>query len=245
MTGMPKKDRVAPFVPLKTDSKEFQKIYLSVRKVVARHFGDCPGLNVDLETHRFMGTYETVMSDFWNEKQGKEPLEDLKRAVLALEVAYGSLPWLLAAELEGNAGFIDDQKRDKFLEECPQDIIFSSQLPQPECKAAIDALGVLATRHKAAIEAIEMTLASVPEGIPTRNRPIQDWAIIEAAADLARAVGAFDVPKAIDETGAFYRLLCSLVDAFGYAERKCLKGVYAGWRKHMDGKYENFDLLDI
>lgn len=245
MTDMPKKDRVSPFAPLKTDSKEFQELYISVRAAVASHFGHCPGLNIDLETHRFMGTYQTVMSDFWQEKQGRESLENLKRAVLDLEVAFGSLPWLLAAELGGNAGFIDEQKRDKFLEECPQDIIFSSQVPKPECKAAIDALGVLAARHKAAIEVIEMTLASVPKGIQTRNRPIQEWAIIEAAADLARAVGAFDVPKAIDESGPFYRLLCSLFDVFGYARRVSLKGVYAGWRKHMDGKYEKFDLLDI
>ena len=242
---MKKFDPNKPYSPFRKDSDEYYDFCDDIKLVLMRHFGEYPNLIANSQTQRFISSYENVMTDFWNKKQGTESLEALRRAVLALASARASLPWLLGFELRGNASFIDEKKREQFLAKTTQDIIFKSQLPEPSSSNGVGALFALAENHLAAIEAIDMALKNVPEGIETRNRPIQEWAIIEAAAEVARVVGAFDVPKAIDDSGPFYRLLSSLFEAFGYAKRSSLKGVYAGWRKHMDGKMDNFDLLDI
>ena len=97
---MKKFDPNKPYIPFRKDSDEYYDFCDDIKLVLMRHFGEYPNFNANSQTQRFISSYENVMTDFWNKKQGTESLEALRRAVLALASARASLPWLgVVAEL--------------------------------------------------------------------------------------------------------------------------------------------------
>lgn len=234
-----------PFKPLDRESDEFNELFDALVATLQRHFGHCANFNAKRNAYRFLATYETVMEDFWTKKQALVSLKDLKRAVRDVIEAHERIPSLVYKELSGEASYHDNIKDKEFYENLTSGFVLKSLVPKREATTALEALKTLRDYRDVLIKIIDMTRSGLPKGIETRNRPLQKWALIHAAADLARAYNALDVSDSSGVPAQFESLLFGVFETFGFPRQQSVRQVYSGWRNAMDGKYEDSDLLDI
>lgn len=231
------------FEPLELYSEEYEKVRLGVEGVLRQHFASFDNFDPSWEFHRFIGAYETLMQDFWLGEHAEKALDDLRRAISSIQEAYNSTPYLVRSELELNAEFHEWQASQSDHNE-PEVAQSSGPIIPSELQVIAKSLGPLARRADDLIAVIEQTRRELPEGIPTRNRPLKEWALIHATVDVVRAFDAMNIPNSMDRAGPLYRLLRDIFEVFGI-EKESFRRVYEGWREHIDGKYENADLLPI
>ena len=212
-----------------------------ISEVFLRHVQPTnPGRPKD-DAHHFFGAYWAFFDDFWDRETASNAMDDFVRALNALCDKYYGIPSMVRDMIESRARGMDHEKREEFLRTTTADIVFKSSLPSLDGSAAADALKVLVTHKDALISAIAVERKELPEGMKTRNRPGEAYAVIHAAAEVVRR--RMNVPKAVAEAGPFYRLL---VDLFELCKVEVsVPGAFRGWRKHIDGKYENMDLMPI
>lgn len=230
--------------PLSPDGDEFWDLYDALVPVFEKHLGPNPVYSAQSETHRFLAAYDSIRQDFWTKETASDALTKLKRALTDLASAYKSTPNLVLGELPANEEEIVESAKKKYLRETNESLVFWSTVPLPEVRKAAGALNTLCEHHEGLISSIEMTRKSLPDGFRTRNRPVKEWALIEAAVEIARSHDGINVPEDMDESGDLYRLLRDIFLVFGI-RKNSFKGVFRGWKDHVDGKFENADLLPI
>lgn len=224
-----------------THGDEYYDTIDKLSEVLLRHVKPSNPHRPKNDAHHFIAAYRAFLDDFWDRETASNAIDDFVRALHALCETYVAIPPLVRGEIEARARGMDYERREEFLRTTTADIVFKSSLPSLDGSAAADALKVL-VRHKGAlISAIAVERKELPEGMKTRNRPGTAYAVIHAAAEVVRT--RMNVPKAVAEAGPFYRLL---VDLFELCEVEVsVPGAFRGWRKHIDGKYENMDLMPI
>ena len=230
--------------PLDPDGDEFWGLYDALVPVFQKHLGPDPVFSAKGEAHRFLATYDSIRQDFWTKASADESLANLKRILIELGKAYSLTPNIVLGELPLNEEQLVELEKKKYMRETEIEVAFVSAIPLPEVRRAAAALDTLCKHVEGLISSIEMTRSSLPEGIKTRNRPIKEWALIEATVEIARSHDTINIPEDMDESGDMYRLLQDIFLVFGI-KKSSFKGMFRGWKKYMDGKYENADLLTI
>ncbi len=226
------------------ESDEYQDRFHGIVRVFKEHFHHCPGFKDHQETHRFMAHYEAIRHDLWTKEYASEVLDDLKRAIVELIGAYRKVPKLVLDDLSLNDEKIQEIKEKRYWESNTTGYAFVSELPSAYAQEAADALATLYANHEDYLTSIGITRKGLPKGFSTRNRPLKEWALIEATVDVVRTHNAMFVPKSMKSSGPLFRLLRDVFHIFGI-EKDSFEGVYGGWKKHMDSKFENADLLPI
>jgi hypothetical protein len=75
------------------------------------------------------------------------------------------------------------------------------------------------------------------EGIQYKKRAHEAWRVVDAAASLCRVyVDTINVPKSLNPTSPFHRLLEDLFDHFEIETSP--EGAFKGWYRHVDSKSE-------
>jgi hypothetical protein len=195
------------------------------------------------DAHQFRSSYLSFLDDFWSKEEALFALEDLTRALQKICISYEAVPKMVRNDLAARAWGLDQERKKEFLKRTNADIVFKSSLPGSDVNDAVEALKTLVKQKEALRSAISVVQNELPEGMPTRNRPGKAWAVIHAAVEVSASGKKINVPKAIDQAGPFYRLLFDLFELFEIEES--VPGAFRGWRKHMDGNYENLDLMPI
>lgn len=223
-------------------SREHRELILNVAGVLNRFFGEREGFDDQAEAHRLYAVYASIILNAWDQRKAQEQLACLEEAIDGLQEAFRALPKLLQMELGAYARGIDEQKREDFLN-CAPDIIAKSELPKSRGETAIVALENICEDPAELKAAIRLLNDALPAGVATRNRPMNDWAVIEAAAELCRARKLMNVPNSLGTESPFHRLLEALFRVFPTQTTPVAS--FKGWKKHVDTKRENLDLLDM
>lgn len=229
------------------DSDEFLNLHKAVSSIFARHFvGALKGCSAGGEAHRFISTYEATMADFWLGEKAAATLTDLSLAVNHLSAAWEKLPLLVKHELAANSSFVDDENRTKYYDENTHRAVFMSGFPGNNACEAVRSLGNINNHRDVLLATISKTKKELPKGIQTRNRPIKEWSVIAAAAEIVRSHNAMNVPTRIDTStpsGPFYELLAELFPLF--KTTSSISGSIKGWSMHYDNKISDSDLMPI
>ncbi|NRB17583.1 MAG: hypothetical protein HRU33_08445 [Rhodobacteraceae bacterium] len=231
------------YEPIKLYSDEFEELRMAVANVLRNHLASCEKFDADSESYRFMGAFDSLMVDFWTGEQAGVALDDLRRAIAQLQIAYNSIPNLVRREVEMDAEYHDHQIRQR-----EADSLVSQkndeQIAPGGLEAVAKSLGPLAKHADTLSRIVTKTRRELPQGIPTRNRPLKEWALIHATVDVVRAFDAMNVPSTMNMAGPLYKLLRDIFQVFGI-EKNSFRRVYEGWRENVDGKYEEADLMPI
>lgn len=230
-------------IPSDINSEHYHDALDLIAGILGQHFEiDSHSMSLQI-AHHFVASYQCFLEDFWTREKASIALESLSRDLKTLCTSYENVPKLVKDTLDARARGLDDERKDKYLETTTADIVFKFMLPKPDTDAAATALRTLHDHQDLLQTAIRVVRKDLPEGFATRNRPGKAYAVIEAAATVSRAKNRINVPKAIDEAGDFYRLLVDLFELFKISST--VQGAFKGWRKNVDGKYENADLMPI
>lgn len=235
---------VEAHIRLDSRSDEYCNLVDALVPVLQEHFVSCVKFDARQRAEAFLDDYDVIMETLWTNVTAVNALDDLKRALAGLKAAYKATPKIVLEELVLNKEHVVEAAKEQIIKDTKADMIFWSLQPLPKVKAAAEALDTLSDHCEALVASIEFTRKSLPEGFKTRNRPLKEWALIQAAAYLVREFDAIKIPKDMDESGDMYRLLRDIFLVFEI-EKPSFKGVYRGWKKNMDGIYENADLLTI
>ena len=222
---------------------EYYETIDKINSVLRKHLVPFNPSRPEADAYRFSGSYLTFLDDFWAKEEALGPLVDLIRALQKTCISYEAVPKMVRNDLDARAWGLDQERKEEFLRETTADIVFKSSLPNSDVKDAVDALKTLVKNKEALCSAIRLVKNELPKGMQTRNRPGKAWAVIQAANDVSADGKRINVPKAIAASGPFYRFLVDLFELFEIDVT--VEGAFKGWRKHMDGKYENLDLMPI
>lgn len=233
-----------PYEPFSASTDKYYDLLDALTLVFKKHFAHCHSFQALGEASRFLGCYESWMMAFWTGDQARKELDKLEKALRQSVVAYNALPAAVRDGLHGNAQQWDYFAKDRFLASTNLNFIFVSDIPQSEAETVSTGLNTFAENPDDFLKAIEVTRKRLPEGIPTRNRAVQKWALIEATVELVRAHEAMNVPKSIDQSGDLGRLLAAVFDVFGIKVNS-FRQLFDSWREHIDSKRETFDLLSM
>ncbi|AGI67627.1 hypothetical protein OAN307_c19800 [Octadecabacter antarcticus 307] len=222
---------------------EFYDQIDGISAVLERFFGENVNFKAKSEAYSFHGTYSTINDDAWTRAEAQDVLLELEESLVRLSRAYSALPGSLRSGFEDDASQADWLAQQEFLKVTKLDLVTKAHLPKELGRQAALALRDVNAGSRELIRGIRILNNRLPEGIPTRNRPISDWAIVEAAAKMCRFYGFMDVPNSLGKQSPFGRLLEALFAVLG-AETTPI-GAFNGWKKDFDSKYEKFDLLDM
>jgi hypothetical protein len=230
-------------IPHRRHTDEFYEVADQIEEVLAPHFPDVIRRQLQHRTYSFMDDYRDFEADFWS-REGQIPvIETIQRQLVSISRSFDSLPQVIMNELEAMADEHGENAKEAFLRTTTRDFLFKSELPGPDAATALKALRALSDHHEKLAEVFEKLRRSLPSGMPTRNRPGDAYAVIYASICMCREDGAINVPKAVKETGPFFRLLSDLFQLFGITTS--VEGAYKGWVKNVEDKYDNFDLMQI
>jgi hypothetical protein len=236
--------KARPYEPLGVSSDRYYDLLDALVPVFERHFSHCKNFRARWEADRFLSTYDSWMTDFWAGDQARKELDKLEKALRNSIEAYNALPVAVRDDLHGNAQQWDYFSQDRYLASTKRDFIFKSEIPHSEAETVSTGLKAFAKSPDDFFQAIEVTRQRIPEGIPTRNRDIQKWALIQSSVELVRTYNAFNVPHDVDTSGDMARLLSAVFDVFGIRVNS-FRQLYASVREHLDSKRGNLDLLSI
>ncbi len=195
------------------------------------------------DAHHFRAAYLSFLDDFWSKEEAAVALENLSRAVQKVCDAHENLPGLILDELRARAVGLDGEHREEFLKSTTADNLFSPAISKLGTDEAVNALNTLVGRRKELLSVISIVKKELPEGMRTRNRPGPAWAVIHAANAISASGRKINVPKSMDRSGPFYRLLVDMFELFEIDTS--VSGAFRGWRTHMADNYENLDLMPI
>lgn len=224
--------------------ERFYELADALLPVFERHFSHCKGFRPHWEVSRFLSAYDALMLDFWTGDKATASLNKLEVAIRNCAKAYAQLPELVRDELHGNAQQWDHFAKDRFLQKTKLNLVLSAHVPECDAEGVSSGLKSLAKNPDDFLQAIDKTRSDLPEGIPTRNRGWQQWALIEATVQVVRANDAMNVPDYVDKSGDLYRLLNDVFAVFGIKIRS-FRQIFESWRDHIDSNRENLDLLSI
>jgi hypothetical protein len=222
---------------------EYYETIDKIAKVLRKHMKPFNPKFPKVDAYEFRSAYLVFLDNFWSREEANVALENLSRALQNVSTSYEAVPVLVKDTIVIEADVLDVAHKDGFLKNTKAEVLHVSSLPTLGAREAAKALEVLVKQKEALLSAIRVVQRELPEGIPTRNRPSKAWAVIHAADEISNEGKKINVPKAIDQAGPFYRLLCDLFELFEIEET--VQGAFRGWRKHMDGKFENLDLMPI
>lgn len=222
---------------------EYYETIDKINSVLRKHIEPFDQNRPKVDAYQFRSSYLSFLEDFWSNEEALIALEDLTRALQKICIYYEAVPKMVRDDLAARAWGLDQERKEEFLKRTKADIVFKSSLPGSDVNDAVEALKTLVKQKEALRSAISVVQNELPEGMPTRNRPGKAWAVIHAAVEVSASGRKINVPKSIDGSGPFYKLLDELFELFEIKES--VPGAFRGWRKHMDGNYENLDLMPI
>jgi hypothetical protein len=233
-----------PYKYIHHETDQYYDLSDALLPVLEKHFSHCKNFRPREQFESFIAVYDDLMRNFWTGDQAAAGLNELETAIRDCAKAYTQLPEMVRDELHGNAQQWDYFAKDRFLQTTKLDLVFSSQVPKSDAEGVSLGLKSLAKNPDDFLQAIDKTRSHLPEGIPTRNRAMKQWALIDATVWVVRENDAMNVPDYVDTSGDLYRLLVDIFAAFDI-KIKSFRQVYESWRVHIDSNRENLDLLSI
>lgn len=222
--------------------KEKSAMIGEIHSVLRKHLNTQSSKDSISDAQNFWGAYDMFLDDFWSKKEASIALERLSRSLSELEASYAQTPPLIRYILGSRASGLDWERREKYQKENPENQDPPS-IPGPAATDAVEALEAVTGHCETLRSVVDVVRRELPEGIETRNRPREAWAVIHAAAEVCKQGSRINIPKAVAEAGPMYRLLSDLFVLFEIEHS--VQGTYRGWHEHMYGKYEDYDLMQI
>ena len=170
-------------------------------------------------------------------------METIQRQLVSISQLFASLPQVIKDDLEQVADAHGEKAKEAFLQTTKKDIFFKSELPGADAATALSSLQTVSDHHQKLAVVFEEVRRTLPNGMPTRNRPGEAYTIIYATIALCRNDGTINVPDWVKDSGPFFRLLSDLFQFFGITTSA--EGAYKGWVKNVESNYDNFDLMQI
>jgi hypothetical protein len=225
------------------ETEEARKMHNEVTEIIEGHFSKFGPYKFWSMTSHFLSAYEVGLADVWCREEEREKLAKLSHQIRKLADAYNSIHWLIQQELKLNATLPLKVVRGKYVpsRDHEHSSVETSDFPP---KVASNSLVLLCENFEHFLPAIEKMSADLPEGIQYKKRAIEAWRLVEAAAEICRArPGTINVPKSLNPTSPFHKLLEDLFELFEISTTP--EGAFSGWYSFVDSNRENLDLLPM
>lgn len=225
------------------DTEEARQMHDDVTQIMENHFSKFGPYKYWGMTSHFLSVYEVGLADVWCREEEQKKLSNLRQQVRKLADIYSSIHWLIQMEIKLNATLPLKVVRGNYVpsEDHEHSSVEDSDFP-PEIAA--NSLELLCKNFENYCPAIEKTSVDLPEGIQYKKRAIEAWRLVEAAAEICRSrPGTINVPKSLNPTSPFHKLLEDLFDLFEI--KTTPQGAFSGWYSNVDNNRENLDLLPM
>lgn len=209
--------------------------FLTELEVVLRaHFGKFEHLkHADFLklADRLAYTQSNALYDFWSVPETLDHLAKFKSHILFARDLWAGFPEIIQSEFQHvsleNTGYMGKRVNQNPWTNLDNDKVLKHPAYQPY-RAASDFFDLI----DSFLELIPAVEVKARTGIPTGTKAIESWRVVAACAWVCELFpGTIHVPKAMNEAGPFYRLLCDVFDVFQIVELPT--SAFRGWRKHV------------
>lgn len=223
---------------------EIEEEGAKIQPIFERHMATLGKEKTGGLARNFVIELDSALWEAWQYGEQQKLLQKLKHQVRILSEIVKAISPAAFQEIEADATvprmILDGSYRPKGDDD-PKWLEGERPLP---AEVAIKGMYDLSENYEDLQLAIEATRQRLPRGIPTRNRNIDAWRVVEAAAYVCRHTPkTIRVPKSTNGSGPFYRLLVDLFSFYNITSE--VNGAVRSWRTHIDNKRESLDLLPM
>ncbi|WP_181893056.1 hypothetical protein [Falsiruegeria mediterranea] len=225
------------------DTEEARRMHNDVTNIIELHFSKFGPHKFSSMTSYFLAVYEAGLAEVWCREEERKKLAKLSHQIRKLAETFNSIHWMLQMEMKLNATLPLEVVRGKYVPSKDHEE-YSVEANDFLPKVASRSLELLSESFEHLLPAIEKTSLEVPEGIQYKKRAIEAWRLVEAAAAICRGrPGTINVPKSLNPTSPFHKLLEDLFDLFEITTTP--EGAFSGWYSFVDNNREELDLLPM
>ena len=218
--------------------------FVEVRKIIQKHFPNFAPSRIDGITGRFIAEREVGLYESWDYPKQQKHLSGLRLQLAKAAKHLAELHPHVRSELSLNVPLPLEVLNQKVVR---RDYPEEAFLPARSVKHIDRAQHVfedLLNFAENIDKAISYAQHELVEGIPVKNRNIDEWRVVEAAIDLIRSSGSnMNIPKRMNGSGPLWRFLSDLFQH--YEKTGNVNAAFSGWLKNIDKKRETLQLLAI
>lgn len=224
--------------------EKYTQKFLAVQPILEKHFPLVDKQRTPGIVHLFLAGKEVGLYESWNYEQQQDDLSRLRVQLRqASEILSKIHPGVLR-EVEVNLTLPLEVLNGTYDRKTCAEEVFELAPSSSEVDATEQVCRGLMSFAENIDKAIKYTQGELPIGIPTRNRNIDAWRVVEAAVEVSRRYpDEMNVPKKMNGSGPLRRLLVDLFNLYNIDAN--VDAAFNGWLKHMDRNRESLDLLPI
>lgn len=207
--------------------------------VLAQSFNKKVGVDFQWLALTFIRARNNACFDMWSAAKQIKDLQSLKKSIKKVGEIYNSLPQTLQTSILFAATKsieIDGEDLLTREEEATQVLLEKLVMRDSTGLQGYDALQVMARYYSDLIPAIDEAIEEARNGVSVGNKAIDAWRLVEACDYICCShSGHISVPKYMNSSGDFYRLVRDVFFLFGVDNDP--GDIFTSWRKHV-GKIE-------
>lgn len=224
--------------------RAYRKKFRGVRSIIEKHFSDYEPDKLTGMVHFFIAHKEAALFEAWNYNEQQRCLSGLRAQLQKASVHLDGIHPGILEEISINLTLpIEILNGTKDRKTCSKEV-FESAPGRDEITAATNVFRGLMAFSENIDKAITYTQSELPLGIPSGNRKIDAWRVVDGAAELIRAHAcSINVPSRMNGSGDMWRFLVDLFEHYKITAN--VDAAFIGWIKHIDRKHESFGSLPI
>ncbi|SDX08682.1 hypothetical protein [Litoreibacter albidus] len=205
-----------------------------LKRIFEKHFGGPADYPIGYMAVRFLTVRAHAYSDAWPHIKTMKKIEKMKYHFSEIQRIYGDLPVSLQSQFdedtiqlfgraEENQRILDmaqkEQTPDGGMSPTTTNILSNG----PETSDFLDV-------QKKISQTVEKVADFVPRAMTEGNKKLEAWAIVHACSVICDQFSeTVTVPKAMNESGPFYRLLVDMFDHHGKSDDPV--SAFKGWKE--------------
>jgi len=225
--------------------EEYRRNFHELRPILKEHFPKVGEQKLAFLIHKFISAYSSALYEAWDIGAEQENLTNFRKHLRKAAEAAKKINPNIKRELSINLSLPLTVLNGTYDRKTCDEKVFESAPDQEKVESIRQIFEILKESADTLDKMIIYTQKELPDGIPTRNRNIGAWRIVEAATEicLPSSPDLINIPKRMGPYGPLYRLLVDLFEYYGMNAN--VEGAFNSWVKGIHRKREFLDLLPI
>lgn len=224
--------------------KAYRVKFSLLKPILEKHF---PGYSANKVSHMvdmFISTEECGLYETYDYKAQMENLAKFRHHLSQAARSLSKIHRSVESEITGNITLPIEVLVGKEDRKTCAPEIFDHAPCMDQVQMASHLFRALREMNDHIDKSIKYTMDYLPTGIPSRNRNIAEWKVVEGIVDVIRRYECeIHIPERMGTSGPLWRLLTDLLQALNL--RGTADAAFNGWLQHIDRKRESFELLPL
>jgi hypothetical protein len=205
-----------------------------LKRIFEKHYAGPVDYPIEFMALRFMTVRSHAFSSAWPHQKTTKKLEKMKQKFAEIQRIFQELPVLMQSRFDDEAIRLAGRATENQFnfQLVDQEGVPTKDLPPRALEALISGFEVseFLEIQKRFSQTVENMAEYVPHGMTVGNKNLASWAIVHACSVVCdQFPEKITVPKAMNESGPFYRLLVDMLDHHG--EGADPVAAFKGWKK--------------